>query len=80
MEYLLNALYGALGGLARGILAYLKVAEVEKFDPFKLLQTLIIAAVFGVLSSIYGAGPSGAIATGILGDQFVNLIMQKRRK
>jgi NhaP-type Na+/H+ or K+/H+ antiporter len=80
MEYLINALYGALGGLARGILAYLKVAEVEKFEPFKLLQTLIIAAAFGVLSSVYNAGPSGAVATGVLGDQLVNLIMQKRKK
>jgi len=80
MDVLMNAVYGLLGGVARGILAYLKVADVERFSVPKLLQTIIQSAVFGIGAGLCGAGPGEAVASGMLGDQLVNLVMTKRKK
>ncbi len=51
-------LYGGLAGLAKGLAGYLNAAKLsklpEKFDPAKLVVTVVLSAGLGVLGVLTG--------------------------
>ena len=54
IEVIKGIIIGAICGAITALLGYAKSVTVEKFDPKKATQTIVVGAVVGGISGYYG--------------------------
>lgn len=75
--YAACAIAGACGGLARALIGYLSVSNVEKFSFRKFLKTILLQCLIGAVAGFLTQDIKTAIISGLAGEEAIRGIIKR---